>query len=234
VKALEERLGARLFERDRRGVLVTPEGRRVLARARALLRDVDELVAAARAGAEPFTEEIRLGADPTIGPYLLPRVLPAVRNRWPELRLPIREGEPAELAGALDRGELDLALLPLPAPGKGREEMLLFRERLVLVVPGDHPLAEGEKVAPRDLEGEDVLSVHGNAGYAALVQMAANGLGVAVLPALAAAVEARPDQGVVTRPFRRPAPDRKIGLAWRSTSPRGEDYRLLGRTIVPQ
>jgi LysR family hydrogen peroxide-inducible transcriptional activator len=257
IQAFEELLGLRLFERGRRGVIVTTAGAPVIEQARAALASLDRLVESAASQAEPLTGTLRLGVIPTVAPYLLPPLLPAVRCAWPKLRLVLREEQTARLTEQLALGALDLLLLALPVEQAALEEMPLLREPFWFVAPAAHPLARGRGPVPESaLAGEEILlledghclraqalEVCRRAGAQApgriqatslstLVQMVANGLGVTLLPERALDVELRKDTGLVARRFAKPAPSRTIGLAWRPGAARGAEYRLLGQTLA--
>src|SRR5262245_41941177 len=252
IRALEELLEVRLFERSRRGVRVTRAGAAVIERAREILRSLDELVQAARAEREPLVGSLHLGVIPTVAPYLLPRWLPRVRAEWPRLRLFLHEDRTASLVAGLVEGRLDLLLLALPLRRPDIETLPIFAEPFLLAVPRAHALARSRAPVPESAlaqgpvllledghclrdqalavcdeagarEAEDVRA----ASLSTLVQMVAGGLGVTLLPASAVATEIR-GRAVAVRPFRPPAPSREIGLAWRRTSPRGDEFRRLG------
>jgi len=256
IRELEATLGIPLFERDRRHVLLTPGGRALVVRARAVLAEATGLVEAARGFQGPLSGVLRLGVIPTVAPYLLPRVLPRVRRAHRELRLRLHEAPTAELVARLSRGELDLLLLALEAPLEGLETRPLFEDPFVVALPKGHRLAARKRLDEVDLRGEAVLLLEDahclraqalavcRAGHAheladfratslsTLVQMVAGGAGLTVLPELALAVEARrADVAIV--PFAPPTPHRTIGLAWRSTSGRASEFDLLAATLVP-
>jgi LysR family hydrogen peroxide-inducible transcriptional activator len=257
IQALEEHLGIRAFERSRRGVTVTPAGARVVEKARAALRALDDLVAAAGAMREPLTGPLHLGVIPTIAPYCLPRWLPRVRRACPALELYLHEDQTARLVRRLREGELDLLLLALPVEGPDLESLLLFEEPFVLAAPRGHALARspGKRIAESDLVGEPVLlledghclrdqalSICRHAGareaeqvrassLSTLVQMVANGLGLTLLPASAVAAETRGQRDLVVRPFTAPPPRRKVGLVWRRASSRSAEFRRLGAIL---
>lgn len=248
IQLLEQALGTTLFERTKRRVLLTEDGGRLLEQARAIVERTDRLVAEARAASGPLTGSLRLGAIPTLGPYLLPRVLPELRAAYPDLRLYLREEQTERLLERLQAGSLDAALLALPVDRAGLVEAPLFDEPFLLAVPAGHPLGERAAVRERDLAGEPVLlledghcfrdqalAVCGRGGAAAepfaatslpmLREMVAGRLGVTLLPALAAGGGDGGEMAV--RPFADPAPGRRIGLVWRSGSPRAADLTLL-------
>ncbi len=255
LRQLEDTLGVRLFERDRRRVLLTPAGRSLLARARRVLIDGEALVDAARVFTRPLTGELRLGIIPTVAPYLLPAALPSLHRHYPDLRLLLREDETRVLVSLLAEGRLDLLLLALQADLGDAETMALFDDPFVLAVPAGHRLARRKRVNESDLVGEQVLLLqdghclrdqalrvcdHAGAtelgdfratSLTTLAQMVAGGIGVTLLPSmsLAAEVECRPD--LVALPFSRPSPRRTIGLAWRPTTARADEFRLLAEAL---
>ncbi len=251
IAQLERDLGTQLFERDRRRVLVTPAGEEVVAHARRVLDELDALVDGARGHREPLSGRLRLGVIPTVAPYLLPRVLPAVRARYPRLELLLREDQTARLLADLDAGRLDAAILATPVPGD-LAAAHLYREEFLLCVSTTHPLAARKRVRETDLEGETTLLLEDGhclrdqalavctlagareatelraTSLPTLVQMVANGLGVTLLPELAAGTLAR--GGVRTVPFAE-HPGRDIGLVWRMSSARGRELGLLSEQI---
>ena len=256
VAQLEHDLGVQVFERDRRRVLVTPAGDAVIAQARAALSAADGVVEIARGAAEPLAGPLRIGVIPTVAPYLLPRALPPVRAKFPRLRPALREDQTARVMRQLDEGALDCAIVALPVAGDVTAATL-YREEFVLAVPRDSPLASRKRARETDLDGETVLlledgpclrdqalSVCGGHGAVeetafqatslpTLVQMVASGMGVTLLPEMAAAVLApRASSGVVTIRFAPPAPGRTIGLVWRTSSARLRELRLLAQTIA--
>lgn len=251
VRQLEDFLGLQLFERGRKPLLVTPAGREILQRARAALSAVHELEEAARSFSQPLTGPLRLGVIPTVAPFLLPSVLPAVRRAHPALRLELHEAHTIDLVEALEHGELDLLLLALEAPLGEASTLALFEDPFLLAVPRGHRLAKRKRIKEADLAGEEVLllddghclhaqalSVCSRAGasdladfrassLATLVPMVADGAGVTLLPELATQASAALDRDVALVPFVRPVPTRTIGLAWRPTSPRGPEFETL-------
>ena len=255
VAQLESLLELRLFERGPRKVLVTPAGEALVRRARALLRDADELVDAARAYTRPLSGTLRLGAIPTVAPYLLPRVLPRLRRAYPQLALQLREDTTRALLARLSGGSLDVLLLALEAPLGDVESLPLFRDDFVLATAPGHRLARRRRVREADLDGEDVLLLEDGhclreqalsfcqsagarepsdfraSSLGTLVQMVSSGAGVTLLPRLAEAIETRhADLAIV--PFARPTPYRTIGLVWRRSTPRATEYRELGERIA--
>jgi LysR family hydrogen peroxide-inducible transcriptional activator len=241
VKEAEGALGVRVFERDRRRVLVTAAGEAVLARARRLLLEADDLVEGARQLADPLSGTVRLGVIPTVGPYLLPRATPALRKALPALLLLWEEDRTPALVRRVSAGELDAALLAREADLADLVQAEIAVDPFVLAAPPGHPLARAAgPVRPGDLRGQRVLLLDdghclrdqalevcskGRAeelGFRAtslptLVQMVASGAGVTLLPQVALATEgSRADLRI--RPFVKPAPGRTLVLAWRRGS----------------
>ncbi len=257
IQQFEELLGVQIFERSRRRVLITPEGQRILEKARESLSVIDDLISRATDAGEPLTGPLRLGVIPTVAPYLLPPLLPAVRKAHPRLQLILREEQTARLVEHLEAGRLDLVLLALPVDEADLVELPLVDEPFWFVAPKDHPLmsAKPATLAEDALHGEDMLlledghclraqalSVCQRAGALVpgriqatslntLVQMVANGLGVTLLPERSLDLEIRPGLGLEAKRFRSPAPVRTIGLAWRRGAARAEDFRLLGESL---
>ncbi|MEL7100130.1 MAG: LysR substrate-binding domain-containing protein [Pseudomonadota bacterium] len=255
IALLEEAVGARLVERRRSGLILTPAGRDVTQRAERILGEVHALKEAARPAGDTLTGTLRLGASPTVGPYLLPRVLRHLHQEHPDLRLVIRDGTPRALLEDLLAGRHDLILAQLPLPEDEVRVRPLFREDLRLAVARDHPIARAERVTASDLVGEDMLALSASYGLHrqmmslaaeagavlradfegtsldAVRQMVALGMGVSILPALYVWSEvARRDADVVCVPLR-PAATREVGLAWRIGSGTPPAYRRLADVI---
>lgn len=257
IRQLEEMLGVRLFERSRRQVLLTAAGEEVVRRARTVLAGVADLEEAARSAARPLHGPLRLGVIPTVAPYLLPQVMPAVRRRYPELMLRLHEAQTDQLVQLLRAGHLDLLVLALEADLGSLATEALLEDPFVVALGPRHPLAKRKTLREDDLREErvllladghclrnQVLSVCEKTGAAesddfrasslpTLVQMVVGGADITLLPKLSLAVEGKTDDLVIV-PFRKPAPARTIGLAWRPASPRAEEFKALGGLLVPQ
>lgn len=255
LQQLEERLGVMLFERDRRKVLPTAAGRRLVERARRILQAVDELVEEAHTFGPPLSGELRLGVIPTIGPYLLPRILEPLRELHPDLRLYLREGKTHELVERLHAGDLDVLLLALEADLPGCTTRTLFSDPFLLAVPESHALAKASSVSAADLEGQPLLLLeeghclrdqalpvcnasgarelraYRGSSLGTLVQMVAGGLGLTLVPEVAAPSESRVE-GLRLVSFDEEGPTRTIVLAWRSSSPRAKEFETLADSMV--
>jgi LysR family hydrogen peroxide-inducible transcriptional activator len=256
IQQLEDLLGMQLFERSRRGVIVTPLGEEIVERARAALREIDSLRDVSQR-MRPMQGSLRLGVIPTIAPYVLPGWLSEVRAAFPELQVWLREDQTERIVALLDKGSLDLLLLALPAGDTHHESMLLFQEPFVLAVPPTHRLASPSRreIRESELEGEEVLlledghcfrdqalEVCSRAGAResariratslnTLAQMTASGLGITLLPASAVPTQTRDTRDLVIHPFAPPIPTREVGLLWRGGSAREEEFRMLGEFL---
>jgi LysR family hydrogen peroxide-inducible transcriptional activator len=252
---MEQNLGVQLVERSRARVVLSPEGAEIAGRARAVLREVDEIVAFAHRGQQPLGGTIRVGVVQSLGSYLLPLVIPDLHAAHPDLKLYVREGLAAELLARLDDGALDLLFFPLPAKGSDLEDARLFRESLQVVTATDHPLTALDRI-PRDrLKGETLLTLepghrlhdqvrqicdasgavlnldYGATSLDTIRQMVAMGLGLSLLPALYIRSEVRPNTLVTARPLEGPQPFRTVGMVWRKRAARAGEYGELAQIL---
>jgi LysR family hydrogen peroxide-inducible transcriptional activator len=252
---LEDLLGVRLLERTRRSVVPTPVGREIAERARAILKAGEDLVDVAQAAQAPMQGPLHLGFIPTIGPFMLPRVMPGLRAAFPELKLYLREEQTAPLLARLEGGELDAAVVALPYPLDDLETLELAQDRFWMVCPEGHRLGNADSVRPGDMALDDLLLLedghcmreHALAACAwegarrntafqgtslhTLVQMVANGLGVTLLPQMAIDAGILRGLDLSAIPLEGDAPFRRIGLVWRKTSGRGETFRRLAGVL---
>lgn len=255
LRELENKLGVQLVERSRAKVLLTPVGEEIAARAKTVLRDVEDIVELAKHGRSFLGGTIRLGLPPSLGPYLLPHILPELHRNFPELKLYVREGIPRNLLSGLDDGKLDLLLFPLPVAGADIQSVGLFREPLWIVAPHDHPLAAKESAEQADLEGETVLTLerehrlhdqvrelceqygaklsldYEGTSLDTLRQMVAIGMGISFLPALYVRSEVSQDDLVAARMMASRNPFRMIGMIWRRHSVRQSEFLELAGLI---
>ncbi|MGE5547026.1 MAG: hydrogen peroxide-inducible genes activator [Solirubrobacterales bacterium] len=256
IAQFEEQLGVLLVERTRRKVLLTPVGREVAERARAVLRDVRELEAAARRSQRPLSGTLRIGVLRTLGPYLLPHMLAGMRRKYPELKLYLREEPHSRLLADLASGELDMVLMAsAPRDDAHLTVTPMFREPLWAALPLGHRLTAKRVLAPADLLGERLIMLEFGDGLRepaqdlcraagaaehpdfratsldSLRQMVATGLGATLLPALYVKAEALEDEQIAMRPFAPQPPARTIDLVWRRTTSRGAEFRLFAALI---
>lgn len=253
---LEEVLGASLLERNNRSLVLTCLGEDIVARARSLLLDVEDIVALCQASAEPLSGRLRLGVIPTIAPFLLPWLLKALRHDYPSFKPFIREDLTEPLVESLHRGELDLLLLALPVAAEGVETMHLFQDPFLLASLPDHPLARQASLATGDLQGQELLLLEDGhclrdhaleacklrgseytvpyqaTSLSTVVQMVASGIGVTLLPGMAMFAGSLSVPEVAVTPFTDPSVARDIGLMWRRKSPSQAEFRLLGNYII--
>ncbi len=159
IAALEAVLGMQLFDRSRAGTLLSPAGRELLPLAREILDQFQQLVDFSEQAQHEMAGTIRLGVSPTIGPYLLPRVLPVLHQRFPFLKLHIQEDVPRKLEAGLEAGDYDLILTVLPMNAGNNRIRALFTESIHAVFRTDHPLANKEKLRGRDLHQQDVINI---------------------------------------------------------------------------
>ncbi len=254
--ALERQLDVALLERTggKRPVF-TPIGRELVGRARAALAALNTLVETAATARDPLTGPLRLGVIPTIGPFLLPRLMPRLRAAFPRLRLWLREDIADRLVEGLDAGRLDLLLLAMPCDCGDIESVTIAADPFHVALPPGHRLAAMARIAPAALAGDRLMlleeghclrdhaaSACGLPGAAVpdefaatslhtLVQMVGGGLGVTLLPNLAVAGGVAAGADITVRPLVG-AFGRRIALAWRARSPRAEEFRALVPAIA--
>ncbi len=256
VQTVEAVLGIQVFERDRRSVLITPAGEEVVGRARVALDAVDAVNDAARRRAEPLVGSLRLGVIPTVAPYWLPALLPAVRKRFPRLELILREDQTHRLLGQLTAGQLDVAFLAIPVPGDlttaeiAREAFLLaaprgavllhkrarltesdLEDQIVLLLEDGHCLRDQALAVCKRGGAIESIEVRGTS-LPTLVQMVAGGMGVTLVPEAAAEALVQPGGPVELAALGKPPPGRTLGLAWRTSSARLREFRMLAETMA--
>ena len=260
LRELEALLGITLVERTRRLVRFTALGEKIADKAVLVLREAEELAELARAEGKPLHGELRMGVIPTIAPFLLPAMLPRLRNQWPALKLYLREETSQAACEALHRGQLDCVLLALPFGCGDVDHAMLFEDRLYVAYPhGEAPSAQLVEVDTIDenrlllLEDGHCLKDHAlsacnrpelraNAAMMGtslhtLVQMVDNGLGLTFIPAMAIEAGILEGTGVDAKPLKSDHGFRRIALIWRRSSPRENEFQLLAgslREIVRQ
>ena len=242
IKKLEDELGVSLVERAPRHVMLTPAGHDIAARARRVLAEVEQMRETARRTSDPEAGSVRIGFFPTLGPYLLPHVVPRIRARFPRLELLLVEEKTELVLHQLRDGKLDAAVLALPLHEDWLETVFLFEEPFMLAVPEGHPLASHRNLRLAELSDQHLLlleeghclrdqalavcSLAGageKEGFRAtsletLRQMVAAGVGVTLLPMLAVKPPVSPSENIRLLEFGNPPPTRRLALVWRKSS----------------
>lgn len=253
IKELEMILGTVLVERGARGAVLTPAGEAVLERARRVMTEAEDLVIAAQAAGEPLAGPFKLGVIPTIAPFLLPRVLPALRARYPRLDIFLREDLTERLFDALRERRLDAALVALPYEAPMIETRAIWSDEFLFACTPDHRLAGTGSLNAAQLADEPLLLLEdghclrehalaacatgtARSDFAAtslhtLVHMVKSGLGATLLPRMAVDAGLVDQMGLEVLPFDPPVAGREIGVAWRKGSARAEEAIELGEAI---
>ncbi|WP_373476992.1 LysR substrate-binding domain-containing protein [Sphingorhabdus sp.] len=255
IRELESLLGLMLVERTRRVVRFTPLGLKMTAKAHRILREAEELAEMARSAGKPLADDLRMSVIPTIAPFLLPKLLPALRKQYPDLKLYLREEASAAAVEALHHGVVDCVLLALPFAAGDVEKAKLFDDRLFVAFPKDDPRDPPDSITP-DLidESKLLLLVDGHClkdhalaacnrpelrasatmlgtSLHTLVQMVDNGLGVTLIPEMAVEAGLLNGTDVQARPLNADNATREIALVWRTNSPRREEFEMLAAAL---
>lgn len=253
IQALEAELGIALVERRPGQAILTDVGVEVAQRAERVLTATRDLADFARHRGRPLTGRLRLGAIPSVAPYVLPKLLPAMQRRYPDLRVELRETQTRMLVDELQRGALDAIMLALPAGDPELESIRLFDDPFLLAVPSADRRPANARITEADIDTQRLILLEeghclrdqalalcanahrdaalGATSLATVMQLVANGYGVTLLPQIAVDVELR-DKRVKLLRFKDPAPGRTIGLAWRRTSPRKTDFLALAQLVI--
>lgn len=259
IKKLEDYLGVTIFERTSRSVAVTPIGEEILRHARLAVEQADLISAVAQAHRDPLAGPLRLGVIPTLGPYLMPLVLGALRKGFPDLRLVLSEEMTDSLNARLRRHELDAALLATAPDDSDFDAIRLFDEPFWLACPREHALVRVEEITYDDLASADMLLLadghclrdqalevcrRADAGESlgvgdlraasleTLLQLVGSGFGCTLVPALALRGPWMTDAGVLVRPLSLPGASRRVSLVFRRSFPRREALEALADLLV--
>lgn len=262
VKRLEEELGVTLFERARGIVTLTPTGERVVEQAKKALAEAEAVKEIALASQDELAGPLRLGAIYTIGPYLLPQLIPLITEQAPRMPLLVEENYTAVLSEKLKRGELDVIIIALPFNEPGVQTQPIYEESFVVLLPSSHPLALHEDIATEELGEETVLLLgQGHcfrdqviaacpmcaprseekpclqktlegASLETIRMMVTSGVGVTVLPCTAAGADRYAERLLTIRRFKGTPPGRTVALAWRSSFPRPKAIQVLGKAVA--
>lgn len=255
IKDLEKDLGVTLVERRSNDVTLTETGREIALRSERILSEVNDLEDFARHRSGVLSGTLRFGVIPSIAPYLLPRLLPVLQEAHPDLELELRETQTRFLVEELVRGSLDVIMIALPAPHPEIETLSLFEDSFLLAAPSDDALSNHARITADDIDQSRLILLEeghclrdqalafcadasggtlrelGATSLTTVMQMVANGYGVTLIPEIALQVEAR-DERVKLARFAAPEPYRTVGLGWRRTSSRAQDFRALGEIVA--
>jgi LysR family hydrogen peroxide-inducible transcriptional activator len=258
LKKLEEYLGVKLVERQPKNVQLTDVGKQIVIRARRMLDEGDEIVALARSNTDPLAGKLKVGLIPTVGPYLLPRVMPKIRKAVPQLGLMLYEYQTEELLKRLRDGEIDVGILALPVLQDGLESRALYNEAFTVALPSRHPLAEKGAIKVQDLKGQTLLLLEDGhclrdqalevcsrvdvreaedfraTSLETLRQMVVAGLGITLLPEMAVESPYGSQRGLTIRQFANPRPSRTVGAIWRKSSTRETAIAAVCDVIAAQ
>lgn len=251
IQKLEQELGVQLLERSPRKLMLTPIGEDIVARARNIIAEVAAMKQQARMSLDPGSASLRLGIFPTLAPYLLPHVVPVIRQHYPQLSLQLFEEKTDNIIRLLGEGKLDAGLLALPVDDQRLDHIELFTEPFVLVTPIDHELAHHDSVTIADLQDHSLLLLEEGhclrdqalevcklggvterldfhaTSMETLRQMVAAGTCITLMPNMAVQPPVPPNRDIKVIPFTEPAPSRSIALFWRKSSALADFLREL-------
>lgn len=259
IKKLEEELGVTLFERTKRSVETTPLGEAIVARAKRVLEQADALRQLAQSHQDPLVGLLRMGAIPTLSPYLMPLILKPLKKQYPQIKLVLSEELTDTLLTRLGKHEIDAVLLATPVDDPNLESMPLFDEPFWFVHPRNHPLSKKKKIVQADLDGADLLLLtEGHclteqamevchlrerhvqsdmadlraASLETLLQLVAAGYGSTLLPALALKTASARDRGLIARPLQLPDTYRRVSLVYRRSFPRRQALEAFAKVVL--
>lgn len=252
LRELETLLQAELVERTRRKVQPTPLGTEIAEKARLVLDGARDIAETAAADSQPLSGRMRLGVIPTIGPFVLPRVLGGLRTAYPDLKLYLKEGQSADVLDQLNRGDLEAAIIALPYDTGSLKTLVLGGDAFWVALPKGHELSQKRSLDPTDLPPDELLMLEdghclrdhalaacdlapskssGNfeaSSLYTLAEMVANGLGITFLPEIALSSGMINTNALEVRPLKTDGAPRQIGLVWRKSFRRDLDIAALG------
>ena len=259
IKKLEEELGVAIFERSNRSVEITPVGKSIVLHARQIMEQADTILQLARAHQDPLAGPLRIGAIPTLSPYLMPLILAPLKKQWPQMKLVLSEELTDTLLKRLHNYEIDAALLATPVEEPELASLPLFDEPFWVAYPSEHAFYTKDKITRRDLDTENILllseghclasqamdichikerQLQGEmadlraASLETLIQLVKAGFGVTLVPALAMRGSWTSGSGVVAQPLKIPGASRRISLVYRSSFPRLAALQTFADTIL--
>ena len=261
IKKLEEELGVILFERKHQELVITTIGQKIVEQAERALKEVKAIKELAQLDHDPLSEPLKLGAIHTVGPYLFPDLLPVVQEHAPQLPLLVEENYTSDLTRKLKNGDIDAAVVSLPYDEPGIETEVLYEEPFVILVPSSHPLAMDEIISLKQLAQETVLllgpqhcfrdqvmalcpecfkskinsdEIHNTFEGSSLETirfMVAGGVGVTIVPRMAACADRYAQRLISIKHFRGVNPTRKVAIAWRKNFTRTQAIETLAQCI---
>lgn len=260
VKKLEYELGTILFERGSREISITPLGKQIVAQAQQVLESAERIKTLATTSDNHLAEPIRIGVIYTIGPYLLPHLIPNLKEQAPDMAIIVEEGFTSELRVKLKQGSLDMIVVSNPFDEPGVKTRLLYKEPFVIVLPVSHPLAQKEELSTKNIKSETVLLLgHGNcfrdqvleacpgflqgsgqddlqrilesSSIETIRHMVASGVGITILPCTAAGAEEYSRRLLSIKRFSDIQPGRDVILAWRKGYPREQAIQVFSKAI---
>jgi LysR family hydrogen peroxide-inducible transcriptional activator len=261
IKKLEEELGVSIFERASNEISLTHVGEQIVAQAARILEEAASIKTIAQQSGDPLGHPLRLGAIYTVGPYLLPQIIPILRESAPAMQLIVQESYTGDLRELLKRGKLDVIIISQPFSEPGVVTQALYDEPFQLAMPADHPWTAEKTIAPEKLADETVLLLGaghcfrdqvlkicpslGNTQTASGIQqtlegssletiryMVTSGVGMTVLPSTACVPTREENRMLAFRPFDQPAPMRRVALAWRKSFPRPQAVEAVRQAIL--
>ena len=253
IKKLEEELNVSLFERNRTEVTITEIGERIIAQANIILEEVEKIKSFAKSGGDPLNGLIKVGMIHSVGPYLLPQIIPILRKLAPNMPLEVEENITSSLELQLKNGQIDAAIVALPFNIPGIQVLPLYKEEFVVAVPNNHPWATRKNIDPKELSDEKVLLL--NSGHCFSLQvvescpdlskkgevlqgnsletirnMVASNLGITVLPKSATS-DRYQNHLIKVIPFIKPIPSRTIAIAYRKSFVRMKAVEVIGEAV---
>jgi LysR family hydrogen peroxide-inducible transcriptional activator len=262
IKKLEDELGVALFERSASELSLTPVGERIVEQASRVLEEAAAIKTLAAQGKDPLSGPLRLGVIYTIGPYLLPYLIPGLHQAAPNMPLLIEENLTARLSESLKQGELDVIIVALPFAEAGVVTQALYDEPFQVVLPAGHAWAKRRSIAADDLAEETLLLLGSGhcfrdqvmqacpalqrfsatagslqktlegSSLETIRHMVASGAGITVLPCTAVGAAQQESKLLAFRPFANPVPGRTVALAWRKSFPRPQALEVLRQAIL--
>ena len=261
IKKLEEELGVSIFERGSNEITLTHVGEQIVAQAAVILEEAAGIKAIAQQSGDPLGHPLRLGAIYTVGPYLLPQIIPIMRKSAPDMQLIIQESYTGDLREQLKRGKLDVIIISLPFSEPGVVTQALYDEPFQLAMPSDHPWTKEKSIPPNKLGDETILLLGaghcfrdqvlkicpqlGSSQTASGIQqtlegssletiryMVTSGVGMTILPSTACVPTREENRMLAFRPFDKPAPVRRVALAWRKSFPRPQAIEAVRQAIL--